>query len=379
MHEGAIKENSMKKIIAMMVMLTLLLSLLPASASIYDPNAANMYVKTENGKTLNLREEPNTNAKVITNIPYGKPVLVYSGFISDKWSHVQYGMFNGYVMKRFLTDKKPEPFVPPTPKPTSKPTAAPSPEQLRANEIKEAQKLGIVPQGMKTDGIATWDDLHNLLTNVVRLKTKNPAAQRAHVYLTKEEYAASGAGAQYNIVLRGVAAAEMYGLLLDIDDAKHSLDHANDFFIADYVDIQLAQQYAGRTAPYNPNDWRTLDMVEMVLTVLDHTDMHTGENVLSLDAENNFYPTHPLTREDAILAAYRLYNSYTTYVGTVVVTHVRQANLRQGPSMQDTIVGKADPGARYPVVAIEKGRWYKVMLPDGKTAYISGTMVTFHQ
>ncbi len=369
----------MKKIIAMMVMLTLLLSLLPASASIYDPNAANMYVKTENGKTLNLREEPNTNAKVITNIPYGKPVLVYSGFISDKWSHVQYGMFNGYVMKRFLTDKKPEPFVPPTPKPTSKPTAAPSPEQLRANEIKEAQKLGIVPQGMKTDGIATWDDLNNLLTNVVRLKTKNPAAQRTHVYLTKEEYAASGAGAQYNIVLRGVAAAEMYGLLLDIDDAKHSLDHANDFFIADYVDIQLAQQYAGRTAPYNPNDWRTLDMVEMVLTVLDHTDMHTGENVLSLDAENNFYPTHPLTREDAILAAYRLYNSYTTYVGTVVVTHVRQANLRQGPSMQDTIVGKADPGARYPVVAIEKGRWYKVMLPDGKTAYISGTMVTFHQ
>ena len=152
----------MKKIIAMMVMITLLLSLLPASASIYDPNAANMYVKTENGKTLNLREEPNTNAKVITNIPYGKPVLVYSGFISDKWSHVQYGMFNGYVMKRFLTDKKPEPFVPPTPKPTSNPTAAPSPEQLRANEIKEAQKLGIVPQGMKTDGIATWDDLNNL-------------------------------------------------------------------------------------------------------------------------------------------------------------------------------------------------------------------------
>ena len=62
-----------------------------------------------------------------------------------------------------------------------------------------------------------------------------------------------------------------------------------------------------------------------------------------------------------------------------MVNHVRQANLRQGPSMQDTIVGKADPGARYPVVAIEKGRWYKVMLPDGKTAYISGTMVTFHQ
>jgi len=46
--------------------------------------------------------------------------------------------------------------------------------------------VGVVPQGMKTDGVATWDGLYNLLTNVVRLKTMNPAAQRrTHVYLTK--------------------------------------------------------------------------------------------------------------------------------------------------------------------------------------------------
>ena len=37
----------MKKIIAMMVMLTLLLSLLLASASIYDPNAANIMSRQE--------------------------------------------------------------------------------------------------------------------------------------------------------------------------------------------------------------------------------------------------------------------------------------------------------------------------------------------
>ena len=109
----------------------------------------------------------------------------------------------------------------PTYIPTAAPTATPSPEQRRANEIKEAQMLGIVPQGMKTDGTATWDDLNNLLTNVIRLKTRNPAAQRTHVYLTKEEYEASNAGAQYNMVLRGVAAAEMYGTLLDIGDDKH--------------------------------------------------------------------------------------------------------------------------------------------------------------
>lgn len=369
----------MKKVVALVTLLVLLLSLLPASASIYDPNSGNMFIKTENGKCVNMREEPNTDAKVITTIPYGKSVLVYSGFISGQWSHVQYGMFNGYVMKKFLTGTKPAPFVPPTPKPTAKPTATPSPEQRRANDIKEAQKLGIVPRGMKTDGIATWDDLNALLTNVVRLKTKNPAAQRTHVYLTKQEYEASGAGAQYNMVLRGVAAAEMYGVLMDIDENKHSLEHTNDPFIADYADIRLAQQYAGRTAPYNPNDWRTINLEEMVLIVMDHTDMRTGENVLSLDAEYHFYPTHPLTREDAILAALKLYNSCTSYVGTVVVTHTRQANLRKGPSMKDAIIGKVDPGASFPVIAVEKGGWYKILLPDGKAAYISGSMVAFYQ
>lgn len=368
----------MKKIVSLMTLLTLLLGMLPASASIYDPNAGNMFIKTENGKSVNMREEPNTNAKIITTIPYGRTVLVYSGFISSQWAHVQYGMFNGYVMKKFLTSNKPRPFVSPTPKPTPIPTATPSPEQRRANEIMEAQKLGIVPQGMRTDGIATWDDLNNLLTNVVRLKIMNPAAERTHVYLTREEYEASSAGAQYNMVLRGVAAAEMYGVLLDIDDTKHSLDHANDPFIADYADIRLAQQYTGRTAPYNPDDWRTIDLGEMVLAVLDHADARTGESVLSLDAGYNFYPIHPLTHEDAILAAYRLYNSCAAYVGTVVVTHSRPVNLRQGPSKKDAIVGKADPGTIYPVIAVEKGGWYKVLLPDGRIVYISGSMVSFY-
>lgn len=369
----------MKKILALMLLLALLAGLLPASASIYDPNSGSMYIKTENGKSVNMREEPSTDARVITTIPYGKAVVVYSGFVSNQWSHVQYGMFNGYVMTKFLTLKKPKPFVSPTPKPTPRPTAAPSPEQRHANEIREAQKLGIVPQGMKTDGIATWDDLNTLLTNVVRLKTGNPAAQRTHVYLTREEYEASEAGARYNMVLRGVAAAELYGVLLDIDSTKHGLDHTNDLFIADYADIRLAQQYAGRIASYNPDDWRTIDLIEMVLVVMDHTDARTGENVLSLDAEHNFYPTHPLTREDAILAAFRLYNSYTTFMGTVVVTHIRPANLRQGPSMKDAIIGKADPGDSFPVAAVEKDGWYKVLLPDGRSAYISGSMVAFYQ
>lgn len=369
----------MKRIIALMMLLALLLGLLPVSASIYDPGAGTMYIKTENGKSVNMREQAGTDAKVITTIPYGKSVMVYSDFVGGQWSHVQYGMFNGFVMNQFLTDRQPKPFTPPTPKPTPRPTATPSPEQRRANEINAARKLGIVPEGMKSEGLCTWTDLHNLLTNVVRLKTKNPEAQRAHYYLTKEEYAASGAGAQYDMVLRGVAAAELYGALLDMGDPNPELNHTNDPYIADMADIQVAQQYAGRTAPYDANDWRTKDLTSMVLTVLDHTDIQNGQAVMELDGEHNFYPTHPLTREEAILAAARLYNSWTTYVGTVVVTHSRQANLRGGPSMKDAIVGKADPGASYPVIAVEKGGWYKVLLPDGKSAHISGSMVAYSQ
>ena len=435
----------MKKILILITLLALLTGLLPVSASVHDPNAANLFVKTANSMSVNMREEPNSEAKVLTTIPNGKIVLVYSGFVSNQWSHVQYGMFNGYVMSKFLadrievyvktangksvnmreepnseakvitslpygtamlaysessndqwtqvqygmyqgfimnkflTDKKPSPFVSPTPKPTPMPTATPSPEQRRSIEIMEAQKLGIVPPGMKADGITTWHDLNNLLTNVVRLKTKNPAAQRYHVYLTLEEYLASSAGAQYNMVLRGVAAAEMYGALLDIGDDKHDFNHVHDSFIADFADFQLAQQYAGHIGPYQPDDWRTMDLGGIALTVMDHADARTGESIFSLDTDHNFYPTHPLTNEDAILAAYRLYNSFTTYVGTVVVTHTRPANLRKGPSMKNAVIGKADPGTSFPVVAVEKGGWYQILLPDGKTAYISGSMVAFYQ
>jgi len=133
---------------------------------------------------------------------------------------------------------------------------------------KEAQKLGIVPQGMKTDGIATRDDLHSLLTNGVRIKTMNPAAQRTHVYLTKKEYEAVSTGIQYSTVLRGIAAAGMCGVLLDIDDTKHALGHTSDPFIADYADIRLAQQYAGRIVPCSPNDCHTMDPGEMILALL---------------------------------------------------------------------------------------------------------------
>jgi len=369
----------MRKLLAFILLMTFLAALLPASASIYDPNAQRAYIKTSDGKGVNLRRETNTQSEVLAKIPYGEEVLVYSDYAPNEWAHVQYRMMNGFVMSKFLVDKKPKPFVTPTPKPTAKPTQPPTPEERRAAEIKAAQKLGIVPSGMKTDGSATWDDLNNLLTNVIRLKSKNSTAVRSHVYLTKEEYAASQAGAKFNVVLRGVAAAELYGTLLDLGVKEPELNHSNDPFIMDAADAQVAQEYAGKTAAYDGSDWRTKDLLSMIITILDYTDYSSGMGVMTMDDSHQFYPINPLTHEEAILAAYRLYNASSAFVGTVTVTHGRNVNLREKPSMSARILGTTAPGTVYPVLAVEKGGWYKIQLPDGKACFIAAGMVSFNQ
>ncbi len=373
----------MKRVLSLLTALFLLAAMLPATASIYDPDAVIMYVKTPDGNKLNMREQPDPNAKVLTKIPYGAEVTVYSDFLGMVWYHVQYGMFNGYVKTEFLTDRHPKPFITPTPKPTAKPTQkptptpTPSPAELIAREIQAARSLGLVPQGMLSEGNVSWQELDGLLTNAVRLKSKNSAAIRSHVYLTLEEYQAANAGAQFNIVLRGVAAAEMYGALIDMGEENPALNHSHDPYIADAADVVLAQEYAGVATAADSTDWRQLPLLDMVITVLDHADAGSGHPVMSLDAEHLFLPTHPLTRTDAILGVYRLYHSFYAGIGTVLVTHTRQANLRAEPSMKAAIVGKADPGNVYEVVGIPSNDWYQIMLPNGTTVYIAAGMVSF--
>ena len=369
----------MKRLLSLVTILCLLAALMPASASIYDPGASTMYVKTSDGKSLNMRAEPDANAQVLARIPYGASVTVYTDFVGMVWYHIQYGMFNGYVRTQYLSSHKPKPFVPPTPKPTKKPvvTPPPTPEELMNQQIAAARKLGLVPQGMSTDGNCTWQELDGLLTNAIRLKNKNSSAIRNHVYLSQAEYQAANAGAAFNIVLRGVAAAEMYGALIDMGQSDPSLNHSNDPYIADMAEIEICQQYAGVAASAGSADWRGLPMLDMVITVLDYADGATGKPVMSMDAAHDFFPNHPLTRVDAILGVYSLYNSFYHYLGKVTVTHQRQANLRAEPSMKSAIVGKVDPGAVYDVIAIPKKGWYQIQLPNGTTAYIVGGMVSY--
>lgn len=369
----------MKRLLSLLTVLCLMIALMPVSASIYDPGSSTMYVKTSDGKKLNLRAEPDVNAQVLTKIPYGAQVLVYTDFVGMVWYHVQYGMYNGYVRTQFLTSHKPKPFVTPTPKSTKKPvvTPPPTPEEMVQQELSSARKLGLIPQGMTTEGNCTWQELDGLLTNLIRLKTKSSGAARNRVYLSRAQYEAANAGAPYNIVLRGVAAAEMYGALIDMGESDPGYNHSHDPFIADVADIEVCQQYAGIAAVPGSADWRALPMIDMVITILDHMDSASGKPVLSLDSAHDFFPTHPLTRQDAILAIYRLYNAFYHYLGKVTVTHQRQANLRAEPSMSAAIVGKVDPGDVFDVIAIPKKGWYQIQLPNGSTAFIVGGMVSY--
>lgn len=74
-----------------------------------------MYVKTANGKPVNVRSGPGKEYGVIGSAPYGHQVLTdwsYAG--NDGWTKVVWGsMGDGYIMSRFLVDydpgKAPEP------------------------------------------------------------------------------------------------------------------------------------------------------------------------------------------------------------------------------------------------------------------------------
>jgi hypothetical protein len=230
---------------------------------------------------------------------------------------------------------------------------------------------------MQAEGNCTWQELDGLITNAIRLKNKNPAAIRNHVYLTLADYQAANAGAQFNIVMRGVAAAEMYGALIDMGEMNPMASHANDPYIADAGNIDLCQQYAGVDLDPGSADWRALPMLDMVTVILDHVSGVSGKPVMTIDADHDFLATHALTRADAILAVSRLYHSLHTGIGMVTVTHYRQANLRAQPSMKAAIVGKVDPGAVYEVIDIPKEGWFHIQLPNGTTAYIAAGMVSF--
>lgn len=104
----------LKKTIALALTLALILISTVSAASAW--GASTMYVKTENGKGVNVRSSPNLGNNIIGSVAYGGSVLAdwsYAG--NDGWTRVVWGsMGDGYIMSRYLVDYQPGPA--PTPK-----------------------------------------------------------------------------------------------------------------------------------------------------------------------------------------------------------------------------------------------------------------------
>jgi len=101
-----------KRILALTAAIIMVMALyIPAAMADYT-----MYVYTANGRTLNAREYPDGDAKVLFGIPYGEEVWV-SADLGNGWTRLNAaGAYDYvYVQSRYLVPN------PPGPKPTPKP------------------------------------------------------------------------------------------------------------------------------------------------------------------------------------------------------------------------------------------------------------------
>ena len=107
------------------------------------PGYSEMYVKTDNGKELKVRAEPNKKARSVGKVQYRQVVYwdwSYAG--NDGWSRIAFGSNNyGYVQSRYLVSKDPGPYKKPTKAPTRKPTKAPATPKPTKDPKKEAEEL----------------------------------------------------------------------------------------------------------------------------------------------------------------------------------------------------------------------------------------------
>ena len=103
-----------------------------------------MYVKTDNGKELTVRAEPNKKAKEVGKVQYRQIVYwdwSYAG--NDGWSRIAFGANNyGYVQSRYLVSEDPGPYKKATKAPaTPKPTKAPATPKPTTDPKKQAEEL----------------------------------------------------------------------------------------------------------------------------------------------------------------------------------------------------------------------------------------------
>ena len=98
----------MKKIVSVLIAVVLLV--LAVSAAVAESQGTTMYVKTPNGKALNVRSSMSSadDSNVIGSLRYGSKVITYGG--KDGWLMIDYGNATGYIMAKYLVKEKPAPY-----------------------------------------------------------------------------------------------------------------------------------------------------------------------------------------------------------------------------------------------------------------------------
>jgi len=106
--------------------------------------ATTWYVKTPNGKSVNVRSAPyKAEGNVVDQIPYGMMVEVVDFTARDLWAQVRVswkgGVLEGYIQTSFLVDKKPAAYK--ETKTDSKDTQATDETLASLNKVAKAIKV----------------------------------------------------------------------------------------------------------------------------------------------------------------------------------------------------------------------------------------------
>ena len=89
-----------KKLLSLALIAMMLTMFIPAAQASWT-----MYVSPSSGSTVNLREAPSTDSRLLFQVPYGTPVTVV--YVTNGWAYIDYNIGSigyGYMMVKYLSN-----------------------------------------------------------------------------------------------------------------------------------------------------------------------------------------------------------------------------------------------------------------------------------
>ena len=94
-----------------------------------------------------------------------------------------------------------------------------------------------------------------------------------------------------------------------------------------------------------------------------------------LDQQGEWYQVKTPDGKTGWVAGWLVSVSYPTPEGPHVTILNPDTNVRKGPGTQHEIVKRVMAGEKHPIIGTE-GDWFQIRLPDGKTGYVAGWLVS---